>query len=238
MRILILEDEAVIAEGLYQLLLQLEYEPLDPVATVAEAIALVEESRPDLCILDITLQDGRSGVEVAAWIAKNRPSLPFIMLTAHSDAATVTEVKQHRPAAYLIKPFMKESLFAAIELASPGPVSDEAEDTSAENGDNGFFIKIGTRHERVDLSNIVSLQAAGKYTELHFATQPRRLVRMPLSQFIETFPAVKWLRVHKSHAVNPAAISWVGTDELEAAGLRIPIGRFFQPEVEAFVNRR
>lgn len=242
MKILILEDEAIIAESLYQILLQLEYEPLDPVITPEEAIDCIEKDKPHLAILDLTLQDGRSGLEVAKYLTEKHSQIPFIILTAHSDPATIAEVKLYKPAAYLVKPWARETLFATIEMALP--TEDELQDTNGQatetavNKDTELYIKIGTRHEKVDLQKIIALQAAGKYTELHFADQPKRLIRVPLSQFMLNFPVISWLRTHKSHAVNPIAITWIGTDEMEVGGLRIPIGRFFQPAIESFVQNR
>jgi DNA-binding NarL/FixJ family response regulator len=119
MNILIVEDEAIIAESIYQLLLLLSYHPYEPVAKPEDAIALIQATPPDLVILDLSLGHGRSGLEVAAYLRENHPAIPYIILSAHSDAETIARVKQYRPAAYLIKPFVRESLFAAIEIAAP-----------------------------------------------------------------------------------------------------------------------
>ncbi len=228
MKILILEDEAIIAESLYQLLHLLEYAPYEPVDNPDDAIALIRNCPPDLIILDLNLKNNRSGLEVAAYLYNQKQSIPFIVLTAHSDAATIASVKRYHPAAYLVKPFMRESLFAAIELAIPEqgeePVTDQE-----------LFLKTGTKYEKLDLKELVYVKANGKYTELHF-TFGKRLIRMPLSSFIQDSQNVTFLRVHKTYAVNPDFITSYTADELSLAHNKIPIGRFFMPGVNNYLR--
>ncbi len=162
MKILIVEDEALIAESLFQLLSILEYQPYKPVSTPAAAIQILDNNPPDLILLDLSLEDDHSGLEVAAYIQQRRLKIPFIVLTSNSDASMVSQVKKYHPASYLIKPFMRESLFAAIEIAIP----DEEEEDSM---DEEILLKTGTRSEILNLRELIYLKANGKYTELHFS---------------------------------------------------------------------
>lgn len=228
MKILILEDEAIIAESLYQLLHLLEYAPYEPVDNPDDAITIIRDCSPDLIILDLNLKDNRSGLEVAAYLHDQKQPIPFIVLTAHSDAATIAAVKKYHPAAYLVKPFMRESLFAAVELAIP----DQGEEPVA---DQELFLKTGTKYEKLDLKELVYVKANGKYTELHF-TFGKRLIRMPLSSFIQDSNNVTFLRVHKTYAVNPDFITSFRADELSLAHNKIPIGRFFMPGVNNYLR--
>jgi DNA-binding LytR/AlgR family response regulator len=230
MKILILEDEAIIAESLFQLLTLLEYEPFEPVEDPDEAIDILKNNPPDLAILDITLKNDRSGLEVAAYIQEQKLKIPFIILTAHSDAPTIAAAKKYHPAAYLLKPFMRESLFAAIEIAAP-------EEPEEQISDKEIFLKTGTKYEKLDLQELVYVKANGKYTELHF-TFGKRLIRMPLSTFILENSNLKFLRVHKTYAVNPEFITSFTADELLLAESKIPIGRFFMPQVYNYLKTR
>lgn len=231
MRILILEDEAIIAESLYQLLQMLDYRPYEPVDNPDDAIALIESTSPDLVILDLNLKHNRSGLEVAAYLDEHRLNIPFLVLTAHSDAQTIAAVKKYRPSAFLVKPFMRESLFVAIELAIPEDVEQGDID------DHEIFLKTGTRYEKLDLLELVYVKASGKYTELHF-TFGKRLIRMPLSAFIQENSNMKFLRVHKTYAVNPEFITSFTSDELLMIKSKIPIGRFFMPGVNNYLRAR
>lgn len=226
MKILILEDEAIIAESLYQLLNLLEYAPYEPVDTPESAITIIRTKPPDLLLLDLHLQHERSGLEVAEYVQTEQLHIPFIILTAHSDPATIAKVKQYHPAAFLIKPFMRDSLFAAIELAAP-----------EEPGEHELFLKTGPRYEKLDLRELIYVRANGKYSELHF-TFGKRLIRMPLSAFINENHNISFLRVHKTYAVNPEFITAYTADELSLPNSKIPVGRFFMPGVNNYLRNR
>lgn len=230
MKILIVEDEALIADSLFQLLRILEYQPMPPVATPAEAIHILESDPPDLVLLDLSLKNEHSGLEVAAYIQQHKLRIPFIVLTSNSNIEMVAQVKKFHPASYLIKPFMRESLFAAIEIALP----DEEEE---ENIDDEILLKTGTRSEILNLRELVYMKANGKYTELHFSFG-KRLVRLPLSSFIKENNSHSFLRVHKTYAVNPTHITAFSPDELITGGNKIPIGRFFMPAVNNYLKSR
>jgi len=230
MKILILEDEAIIAESLFQLLESMNYDPLEAVATPDEAIALLDKEHPSLAILDIRLGKDRSGLEVADYINTHYSRLPFIVLTAHSDKATIQEVKRYRPAAYLTKPFVKETLFAAIELSLPENTGEAAPQTPQEQREESLFIKIGGRYEKLALQQITFLQAKGKYTEIHLPGT-KHLMRMPLTSFTAAYPQINWVRIHKSFFVNASYVTSITGREITVHETRLPIGRAYQAEV-------
>ncbi|PZF74921.1 LytR/AlgR family response regulator transcription factor [Taibaiella soli] len=234
MKILILEDEAIIAESLFQLLESMNYQPMDAVATPDEAIALLNEEHPGLVIMDIRLGKGRSGLEVADYINTHYSKLPFIVLTAHSDKATIQEVKRFRPAAYLTKPFVKETLFAAIELALPEHTEEPAPapkpTIQPETREEPLFIKIGGRYEKVEIKHILYLQAKGKYTEIHLP-YAKYLMRMPLTSFAAAYPQINWVRIHKSFFVNASYVTSITGKEITVQESKLPIGRAYQAEV-------
>lgn len=230
MKILIVEDEPLIADSLFQLLRILEYEPYPPVSNPADAIEILEHNPPDLVLLDLNLAHNLSGLEVAAYIQNHKLKIPFIVLTSNSGASMVAQVKKYHPASYLIKPFMREALFAAIEIAVP----DEEEE---EIIDDAILLKTGNRSEILNLRELIYLKASGKYTELHFSFG-KRLVRLPLSSFIKENQNQSLLRVHKTYAVNPAYIKAFAVDELFMGDSKIPIGRFFMPAVNNYLKSR
>lgn len=232
MKILIVEDEAIIAESLYQLLTMLEYEPLEPVQNPDDAIAVIDSEAPQLVILDISLQDGRTGLEVADYIQSKKLRIPYIILSAHSDPATVAKVKKYAPASYLVKPFRRESLFAAIEIAAiPAEESDQIEE------DHELLLKTGSKHEKLPLQELVFMKANGKYTELHF-TFGKRLIRMSLSAFIESNTGIFLLRTHKTYAVNPAFVNSFTSDEMTLGDTKVPVGRFFMHDVHNYMKKQ
>ncbi|MCU0525246.1 MAG: ATP-binding protein [Elainella sp. Prado103] len=114
-RILIVEDEPVIALDVEESLLELGYE-VTAVADCAElALSSVQETRPDLVLMDIHLRHESNGIETATQLRQNY-GLPVVFLTAHADEATLKQAKQAHPFGYVVKPFEMRDLNVAIEM--------------------------------------------------------------------------------------------------------------------------
>ncbi len=115
--ILIVEDEFVVAAHIEACLTSLGYTVVDIADERDQAIALAQELRPDLVLMDIHLASGpMTGIEAAAEIT-GRFGIPIIYLTAHSDPYTLERAKKTEPHGYLLKPFAERELFSAIETA-------------------------------------------------------------------------------------------------------------------------
>jgi len=115
-RILVVEDEVVIAMEIESVLQQMGYEVLGPVMTGQDAIAIAAEKRPDLILMDIRLKGDIDGISAADHIY-HLYKIPVIFLTAHSDPKTVDKAIATHPFGYLIKPFRKNELYTSIEIA-------------------------------------------------------------------------------------------------------------------------
>lgn len=115
-RVLIVEDEAVTALDLSRELVGLGYDVCGVVDTSAEAVRLALETRPELVLMDVRLADGSDGIDTAREIARGHDTA-IVLLTAHSDEATLQRALEVSPFGFLIKPFRARDLKVAIELA-------------------------------------------------------------------------------------------------------------------------
>ena len=115
-RILIVEDQNIIALDLKNRLTSLGYTVPAMLAYGEEAVARAEELRPDLVLMDIVLKGEMDGVQAAEQIQKRR-DLPIIYLTAHSDEQTLQRATITEPYGYILKPFEDRELHMAIEMA-------------------------------------------------------------------------------------------------------------------------
>lgn len=115
-RILIVEDEAVVAIDVRHRLTRLGYTVVGVVDTGEEAVRKVEELDPDVALMDIMLAGTMDGVE-AAGIIRERFGTPVVFLTAHSDRTTLRRAGAVGPYGYLIKPFEEPELQSALEIA-------------------------------------------------------------------------------------------------------------------------
>ena len=115
-RILVVEDDRIIARSLRLILEQLGYEVTALASTGQAAIREAEETKPDLILMDIVLDGDMDGIEAARVIRSNQ-SIPIIYLTAHADHATRERADATQPFGYLSKPIMREDLRRIIEQA-------------------------------------------------------------------------------------------------------------------------
>jgi CheY-like chemotaxis protein len=115
-KILIVEDELIIANDLKFILSGLGYEISSVAATAEEAINAVEKNRPDLVLMDIVLKGEKDGIETAEVIIL-RFDIPVVYLTAFSNQNVLDRAKKTRPYGFIAKPVDRETLHTTIEVA-------------------------------------------------------------------------------------------------------------------------
>ncbi|MBZ5615300.1 MAG: response regulator [Acidobacteriia bacterium] len=115
-RVLIVEDETLIAEELRERLSQFGYSVIAAVDTADEGIAIATRDRPDLVLMDIRLKGEKDGVQAAQEI-RQQVDIPIVYVTAYSDRLTVDRARQTDYDAYVLKPFHRRELQSTIEVA-------------------------------------------------------------------------------------------------------------------------
>ncbi len=115
-RILVVEDEGIVALSINRQLERLGYEVPATLSSGEEAIAYTDREQPDLILMDILLDGELDGIEAAERI-RQRHDIPIVYLTANSDDATVARAKATAPHGYILKPFEERELYTIIEMA-------------------------------------------------------------------------------------------------------------------------
>lgn len=115
-KILIVEDERILALGLKKKLEKLGFKVTDAVSTGEDAIESVKADKPDLILMDIVLKGEMDGIEAAKLII-NLHNIPIIYLTAYADDKTIERAVKTYPYGYLMKPYQERELKANIDMA-------------------------------------------------------------------------------------------------------------------------
>lgn len=115
-KILVIEDERIVARELQQTLISMGYEVPVTVASADEALRVAAELSPDLAIMDIRIAGPADGVHTANELRRVH-DLPVVFLTAYSDEATLDRAMVSEPFGYLIKPVSDTELRSAVEVA-------------------------------------------------------------------------------------------------------------------------
>ncbi len=228
----IVEDELIIAEKIKKLLLGMGYEVCEPVSNYAEALQMIKEEKPDLLLLDINLNDTKDGIDLAQTVNEVF-QLPFIFLTANSDSATIERAKKVKPNAYLLKPFSKDELYAAIEIVfnnfkSSAPVEIA---TKQHTQKDFIFIKENNRFVKVQFLEIIYIESCENYVVVHTKDKKSNIVRSTFTDFIAQLPAPAFIRVHRGFAVQLSFVDHVEPTEISAHGYKIPVSNTYKADL-------
>lgn len=115
-KILVVEDEIIVAVNLGQKLKKLGYDLVGITSSGEEAIQKAEENHPDLVLMDINIEGNLDGIQTAE-LLRNRFQTPVIYLTAYADENTLNRAKRTQPLGYIVKPFESDQLRSSIEVA-------------------------------------------------------------------------------------------------------------------------
>jgi DNA-binding LytR/AlgR family response regulator len=222
LKIGIVEDEAIIADNLCRTLSAIGYDVCEPAASYAEALEMIELQKPDLLILDIQIKGKKDGIELAEKV-KESYNIPFIFLTANADIATIERAKKTNPPAYLVKPFSKDELFAAIEICFYNFELNNSPKKIALLQDS-IFIKEGAYFTKVDLKDILYLESEHVYVNVH-TKEKKFLVRKSMQQYVDQLDPKIFFRIHRGFIINLNHIEGINTDSVLVNGISLPISK-------------
>jgi len=239
--ILIVEDEVIIAQDLKEILEETGYTEVFKARSFIQAMDILNSKNIDIALLDINLNDSKSGIDLGAHIHQNI-NIPFIYITSYSDSGTITNVKQTHPSAFLLKPYSKELLLASIEIAlfnyasnhnaAHKSIQDKVDESN--NNDliinNQLLVKDNHRYIKISLDDILWFESDKNYVEVK-TLHKKHLLRSSLKKLQETLPANKFVKCNKQYIVNIQQVAVFSTTTLEIKGNPITISRNEQSEV-------
>jgi CheY-like chemotaxis protein len=120
LRVLLVEDEMLIADYLALLIEEAGHAVLGPAATAAEALAILRDGPPDVAVLDVKLPGGMDGIELAAEIRRRHAGLPVVFASGSGDPTTRSRIEAAGALAFLQKPVDPVALLAALTRAARG----------------------------------------------------------------------------------------------------------------------
>lgn len=209
-KILIVEDELLVAADIEESLEILGYKVIGSVATGKDAIQKVSEELPDIILMDIMLKGNMTGIEAAREINKKH-DVPIVYLTANADLPTIEKAKMSLPYGYIIKPFTEQDLQTNIEIAKFKFDNDirykiESDQYSRfftnDNPENqDFFVEAENGLEKIDPQKIYYLEEDGEHTII-YTTDEDLKTRKHLDQLEASLPPENFVRVSKNYIVN------------------------------------
>ncbi|MBK7871631.1 MAG: response regulator [Saprospiraceae bacterium] len=235
-KLLIVEDDMIIAANISLQLSNLGYEVTAIVPRGEEAILQLEENQPDIVLLDIHLKGALDGIATAQEMQKNA-DIPIIYLTANADEATFNRAKATRPYAFISKPFKKLDLQRAIELTISRMAENQDIATEQESAREAPFIlsdRIFVRHKdsmvKIFLEDILYIEADRNYCRI-FTKNKEYLLAITLKIMEEKLPPQHFIRIHRSYIVNIVQVDEVAESHVVIARKAIPLSKSLREEL-------
>lgn len=210
LKILIVEDELIIAESLKMMLQKLGHQVLG-VCTNEEGFHLrLHEGRPDLVLLDIFLNGEKQGIDLAQWCHEHKLSYAYV--TSYADEHTLRKALKFQPLDYILKPFSEKELRKSLEMIK------------MKLNSNYLLINKGGEKLKLAFDDIYWLKAENVYTEI-YTKNKKILHRGGLSELLAQLPADLFFKCHRSYAVNLDKIEKIGVDYIAIDGNSVPLSR-------------
>lgn len=197
-RILIVEDDLIIAESHKDKLKDFGYANCEICSSKNEALELLQKHEYHLVLLDVRLDRKFEGIEVGNFISANY-GIPFIYLTAHSDLESVKKMVESKPISYLSKPIRKSELYAAISIIL-ATIDEKDQSNFVSLQDGGSVVRFRKQQ-------LMYAQSSGNYINLTFSDNSKsKLIRMSLDTLLVELNDPNYMRLSRFYVVNVKAI--------------------------------
>jgi len=238
-RILIVEDDMIIAANISLQLSKLGYEVTGIETKAAEAVHHALEFKPDLILMDIQLKGKSTGIEAAHAIQKTL-DIPIIYLTANEDDATFHKAKETHPFAFISKPFSNQNIERTIALVEEriknSRIEGSEEEIFHEAQEDRIFIRNQNKLIKVMLDDILWVEAERNYCKI-ITFQQAFLIVSPLNKLCEKIDQKRFVRIHRSFMINFSKLEAVAETHVELKGKILPIGKQYKENLLRLVNK-
>jgi two-component system, LytTR family, response regulator LytT len=243
-KILIVEDDVLIAQDLQEILEDWGYSEVFKARNYNKATEILSSEKIDLILLDINLSDTKTGVDLGAYIHQYL-HIPFIYITSYSDADTLAGVKQTFPSGFLLKPYDAKLLQATIEIAFFNYASKQIATVNTEANpqvENDFIIndtlliKDNYLYVKIPLKDVLWFESDKNYVEVK-TLQRKYVIRTTLKKLLESLPPNQFVKCHKQFVINLSHVGRFGTNSLLISDFEIPLSRNKKEDVLKLLKR-
>jgi DNA-binding LytR/AlgR family response regulator len=240
-KILIVEDESIVAKDIQFSLNKLGYSVCGIVSSGDTALESVLSDQPDMVLMDIMLKGVKNGIETAFEI-KEKFAIPVIFITAYADEDTLENAKIVEPYGYIIKPFKEVDLKTTIEVAIYKHAKEQAiireRDflysivENKESSTNFIFVKSNSKLIKLNTRDIYYVEALKDYVVIH-TNDSRYTIHSTMKDIESKLGLLDFMRVHRSFIVRMDKIATIEYPNLnlEKDKKIIPIGGSYKEDL-------
>lgn len=213
-KILVIDDEVLIAELIKNYLVSFGFSEIYLAHTRKTAIEAMEHIQPDLVLLDLHLQQPKDGLDIAK-IIDEQGKPPYIFITANADMLIIQEAIHTKASSYITKPVKKADLFASIQIALKANTKPET---------SFLLIKENNSNVKLNYDEILYIESNSNYINIFTRTQ-KIMTRQSLDWAEQELPENQFMRIHRSYIVNIRAVQRTHSKSVFIGEIEIPISR-------------
>lgn len=226
-KILVIDDEVLIAELMKSYLSSFGFSEIFLAHTRHTAIQAIHHVQPDLVLLDLHLQQPKDGLDIAKMLDE-KGDLPYIFITANADMLIIQEAIHTRASSYITKPVKKADLFASIQIALK---ANSKPDTSF------LLIKEHNANVKINYDEILYIESNSNYINIFTKTQ-KIMTRQSLDWAEQELPENQFMRIHRSYIVNIRAVQRTHSKSVFIGEIEIPISRANASKMSEYLRKR
>ncbi len=226
-KVLIVEDDILIAEHIKDLLENFGLPNVFMAHTKKNALEILNLIKPELVLLDINLAGQLEGIQVAK-IIDETIHCPYIYITANSDLLVIQKAINTKTAGYITKPIKQADFFAAIQLAlKVNPTEEEKH----------LLVKDSYSTVKIRLNDILYIESNGNY--IHIFTKKEKITcRQSLEWAKEQLPAYQFIQTHRSFIINSYQIKKVTYKSVYLEEIEVPISKSNYAKIIEFIQAK
>ncbi len=226
-KILIVEDEVLIAEHLKHYLVGFGFSEVFLAHTKKIAIQLIDHLNPGLILLDLHLQEPKDGLDIAK-IIDEKGATPYIFITANADMLIIQEATHTRAMGYITKPIKKADLFASIQIALKSKANPETS-----------FLLIKESNSNLKLSYDEILYIEGNSNYINIFTKTQKIVTRQSFEWAELeLPENQFMRIHRSYIVNLRELHRTNAKSVFIGDIEIPVSRANASKMSDYLRKK
>jgi len=223
-KVIVVEDEPLIADDLAQTLENLGYEVIKVLDNADDCVATLRKNKADIALLDINIKGAIDGIMLAD-IIKKEFGIPFIFITSYTDDDTLNKVKKLGPSGFIVKPFEDSEIRGTIEIALYNTnVENKTVPKAKELKEDNLFVKANGKLVKLSQHDIQWAEAYDNYCYVNLA-EKRFLLPSTLKSIESRLDPNLFVRVHRSYLVNLQHITVIGESYLEIGEKRLPVSK-------------
>jgi DNA-binding LytR/AlgR family response regulator len=244
-KIVIIEDEFVIAEDIRTRLEEASYEVSHVFDNGESALPFLLKSTPDIILVDINLQGKMDGIQLVEQL-QQKISLPVAFITANSDPSTYDRARKTHPHAFLVKPFTTSNLLAAVDLAlyhfsietTPSKIERPVESDHPEGQfivNQCLFVRTNGKYKKICPNDILFIEAGGSYVHIQSRTE-RHTLSQNLTHFQQKTPLPNLVRIHRSYIINIDHVDSFEESFVFIQNHKLPLSDNFRADFISHIN--